>query len=211
VKLYFPSEFGVNHYIHDFKHEEWDAKKHHYELTTQLIPNIKVCRVYVGLFLEDSIGPWFGFFTKQRKYEAVGDPTKRCSYTSIFDVGKAVAILASLPIANVPSEVHLSGDTKSFAEIAQVMGKAGGGPIEVSSIEMAQYKQDVLSKPSPTPERYLRFLMGEGKIDHSETGLGNANQLVEADGTFGAWMSLEDLAKATHGMPWGDTDWQPSV
>lgn len=76
MRLYFPSEFGVNHYLHDFEHDEWNAKKHHFRLAGELIPNIRVCRVYAGLFLEESVGPWFGFFTKQGRYEAVGSPTQ---------------------------------------------------------------------------------------------------------------------------------------
>jgi len=211
VNLYFPSEFGVNHYIHDFEHEEWDAKKHHYKLATELIPNIKICRVYAGLFLEDSIGPWFGFNTKDGKYEAVGDATRLCSYTSIYDVGKAVAILASKLPAELPAEIQLNGDAKSFAEIAEMMKDAGAGSIDVSSIPLESYKQDVLAKPSPTPERYLRFLIGEGKIDHSENGLGNHNALVQSNESFGRWMTIRDLATETNGRPWADTPWPPAA
>ena len=197
----------MNHYIHDFEHEEWDAKKHHFQLTASLIPNVKVCRVYAGLFLEDSIGPWFGFDTKNGTYEAVGDPTRRCSYTSIFDVGKAVALLASMPVSEVPAEVQLAGDSRSFNEVADIMESAGGGDIEVTSIDLAQYKRDVIARPSPTPERYLRFLMGEGKIDHSDAGLGSQNALIENEADFGGWTTISDLAKETNGRPWGNEEW----
>ncbi|KAF4437780.1 isoflavone reductase family [Fusarium acutatum] len=162
VKLYFPSEFGVDHYVHDFPHEEWDAKKAHFQLASELIPDISICRVYAGLFLEDSIGPWFGFDTKGGRYEAVGDPAQKTSYTSMYDVGKALAILASQPAGTIPPEVHLSGDNKSMAEIAQIMEANGADRIQVTSVPLESYKASVLAKPSPTPERYLRFLMGEG-------------------------------------------------
>ncbi|KAM4056965.1 nmrA-like family protein [Hirsutella rhossiliensis] len=206
VRLYFPSEFGVNHYLHDFDHEEWNAKKHHFRLTSQLIPNIRVCRVYPGLFLEESIGPWFGFFTKQGKYEAIGSPAQPVTYTSMDDTGKALAVLASSPPAAVPAEVYLSGDSKSFAEIAKIMGEAGAGHIDVSRIPLNEYKAQVLSKPSPTPERYLRFLMAEGKIDHRSEGLGNHNHLVQGAGEVEAFKSMTDLAKETQGRPWVDSD-----
>jgi len=211
VKLYFPSEFGVNHYIHDFDHGEWDAKKHHYKLATELIPNIKICRIYAGLFLEDSIGPWFGFNTREKRYEAVGSPTQATSYTSIYDVAKALAILSSRPPDSLPNELQLNGDSKSFVQIANVMSEAGGGPIEVSNIDLATYKHQVLSKPSPTPERYLRFLMGEGKIDHTDAGIGNQNSLVDTDPDFGAWESINDLAWEASGTPWASSDWQPTI
>lgn len=208
VSLYFPSEFGVNHYVHDFSHEEWDAKKRHFQQAQELIPHVHVCRVYAGLFLEDSIGPWFGFFTKNAKYEAVGSPSQRTSYTSKYDVGQALAILASSPQAAIPAEVHLSGDSKSLSEIAAIMEEHGAGRIEVSSVPLESYKAKVLAKASPTPERYLRFLMGEGKIDHTDEGLGNQNGVIAGDDGLGSWKLVVDLAKETDGRPWADYDWK---
>jgi hypothetical protein len=195
VKLYFPSEFGVDHYVHDFPHEEWDAKKAHFQLASELIPDRSICRVYAGLFLEDSIGPWFGFDTKSGKYEAVGDPGQKTSYTSMYDVGKALAILASQPVGTIPPEVHLSGDSKSMAEIAEIMEANGAGRIQVTSVPLESYKVSVLGKPSPTPERYLRFLMGEGKIHHSTDGIGNQNDLVPVNGGLSTWVPMSELNK----------------
>jgi hypothetical protein len=141
----------------------------------------------------------------------VGEPTQPCSYTSILDVGKTIAILASSPLSTIPAEVQLNGDSKSFAQIAEIMSNSGGGSIDVSSIPLAEYKQDVLSKPSPTPERYLRFLMGEGKIDHTDAALGNQNSLVQGKPGFEKWKSIQDLAIETHGLPWVDADWEAST
>lgn len=204
--MYFPSEFGVNHYVHDFPHEEWDAKKNHFKIAQQVIPNVRVCRVFAGLFLEDSIGPWFGFHTSKCSYEAVGSPTQRTSYTSLDDVGRAVTIMASLNPSDIPDEINLSGDSKSFIEIARIMEDAGSKPITVSSIPLESYRSQVLSNPKPTPERYLRFLMGEGNIDHTESGLGNGNKLIESHASFGKWKSMQDLARETKGVPWGDLE-----
>ncbi|PIG80989.1 isoflavone reductase family protein, partial [Aspergillus arachidicola] len=40
--MYIPSEFGVDHYIHDFPHLEWDAKKRHDELAREILdPSVK--------------------------------------------------------------------------------------------------------------------------------------------------------------------------
>jgi hypothetical protein len=209
VKLYFPSEFGVDHYVHDFAHEEWDAKKHHYQLSKELLQDtdIVVCRVYAGLFLEDSIGPWFGFDTKNGSYEAIGNPDQATSYTSVHDVGKALAILASSSPDRVPAEIHLNGDSKSFTQNADIMARQSGSQIQVLTVPLAEYKQGVLAKPSPTPERYLRFLMAEGKIDHTATGLGNNNDLFDGVADFGRWKTMEDLAQETKGKPWGDSEW----
>ncbi|KAF5656804.1 isoflavone reductase family [Fusarium heterosporum] len=210
VKLYFPSEFGVDHYVHDFPHEEWDAKKAHFRLASELISNISICRVYAGLFLEDSIGPWFGFDTKRGRYEAVGHPGQKTSYTSMYDVGKALAILACQPVSLIPPEVHLSGDSKSMNEIAELMEANGAGRIDVSSVPLESYKASVLAKPSPTPERYLRFLMGEGKVYHSIGGMGNQNDIVQVNGGLSTWMSVSQLAKETRGRPWAEAEWETS-
>jgi hypothetical protein len=209
VKLYFPSEFGVDHYVHDFPHDEWDAKKAHFQLASELISDISICRVYAGLFLEDSIGPWFGFDTKRGRYEAVGDPAQKTSYTSMYDVGKALAILACQPVGTIPPEVHLSGDSKSMTEIAELMEANGAGRIQVTSVPLESYKASVLAKPSPTPERYLRFLMGEGKIQHSIDGIGNQNDIVQATGALSTWMSMSQLAKEARGRPWAEAEWEP--
>ncbi|KAF4975975.1 hypothetical protein FZEAL_7302 [Fusarium zealandicum] len=207
VRLYFPSEFGVDHYVHDFPHDEWDAKKEHFRLATELIPNVNICRVYAGLFLEDSIGPWFGFDTKGGRYEAVGDPAQPTSYTSMYDVGKALAVLASRPVDKVPPEVHLSGDSKSMSEIATLMEANGAGRVHVMSVPLESYKANILENPSPTPERYLRFLMGEGKINHSVDGMGNDNHMVQEIGGLSTWTSMSQLAKETRGRPWGESEW----
>ena len=211
VRLYFPSEFGVNHYIHDFPHEEWDAKKKHFKLAEELLGHgdVRICRVFAGLFLEDSIGPWFGFFTKQNRYEAVGSPNQATSYTSMRDVGRALAVLATLPSSKIPDMVHLSGDTKSVSEIAAIMEAADPlrEPIEVTTVALESYKAEVIADPRPTPERYLRFLMGEGRIDHTKDAMGNDNALIEnADGLEG-WRSMKDLAAETSGKPWM-VDWE---
>jgi hypothetical protein len=42
VQVYFPSEFGVDHYIHDFPHREWDQKKQHFQLATRVISNARI-------------------------------------------------------------------------------------------------------------------------------------------------------------------------
>jgi hypothetical protein len=196
--------------VHDFPHEEWDAKKKHYRLAQEVIPNIRICRVYAGLFLEDSIGPWFGFDTKRGRYEAVGSTDQITSYTSMRDVGRALGVLSTLDPGKVPEQVHLAGDSKSMAQIARIMEEASGekeGGIEVTSVPLTEYKADVFANPRPTPEKYLRFLMAEGLIDHTGKGLGNDNALVEGAEGFERWQSLKDLAGETGGKPWGDAEW----
>ncbi|KUL86240.1 hypothetical protein ZTR_08411 [Talaromyces verruculosus] len=209
VQVYFPSEFGVDHYVHDFSHLEWDQKKRHMELARELIPQIKVCRVFCGLFLEDSIGPWFGLDTKHGRYESVGSAKTPISFTSLGDVGKTVASLCTLPPDSIPDAVHVAGDTRSISEIADIMGAAGAGKVDVKETDLKKYKQETTAQVSKDPAAFLRFLMGEGNIQHTPAGLGNDNDLVNSGGHLWKWDTLADLAESTHGRPWKDFDWPP--
>lgn len=210
VQVYLPSEFGVDHYVHDFPHLEWDTKKEQFALAQKLIPDRKICRVFCGLFIEDSIGPWFGFDTKNGLYESVGPANSPISFTSLQDVGKVVASLATLPKERIPDTVHVGGDTRSFLGISEIMRDAGAGPIEVSEVSLSEYKKEVTSTSSWDPARYLRFLMGENKINHTAGALGDDNELVNPNGELWKWKDLTDLARDTGGKPWKDFPWPPA-
>lgn len=209
VQVYFPSEFGVDHYVHDFPHGEWDQKKRHFELAGQLIPQVKVCRVFCGLFLEDSIGPWFGFDTVRGRYGSVGSAKSLVSFTGLEDVGKTVASLAAMPLMSIPEVVHIAGDTRSIEEIAKVMEGAGAGPIEITEVDLMKYKEETTGKVSNDPASYLRFLMEENKINHTASGLGSDNDLINLQQKTWKWKTMKDLAKSTNGRPWKDFPWPP--
>lgn len=200
VSMYFPSEFGVDHIVHEFKQAFWDAKKRHYE-DVEKLGCTRVSRVYVGLFTEDSIGPWFGFNTKTGVYECIGSPDAKVSFTSREDSGKTMAALASLPLHEVPEEVHIAGDTQSFNEIAEIMELAGAGSITVQRLDLEEFKDKLMKEPATTPAPYLRFLIGEGKIEHRKEGLGCDNDLVNKDESKWKWKTLTDLAGETGGKP----------
>ncbi|KAF3910370.1 hypothetical protein ABW20_dc0100751 [Dactylellina cionopaga] len=201
VKLYIPSEFGVDHYLHDFEHPEWDKKKTHFEAVSER-KDLKICRIFPGLFMEHSIGPWYGLNTKEGRYEFVGSGDTLISFTSIPDVGKAVAsALANIPIESFPDKLYISGDAVSLKQIAGLMKSAGAGDIQVSLLDLAEYKQDTLAAPGLDPASYLRFLMAEGKIDNKSQ---NDNELVNPGETLWRWKKMSDHAQETKGRPWSD-------
>lgn len=171
-------------------------------LAKKLIPHIRICTVFNGLFLEDSIGPWFGFDTKNAVYEVAGSRHARVSLTSMEDVGKAVATLAAMPLEDVPTSIQIAGDTVSFDDIARIMSEAGGREISVGEIDGKAYREDVLRQETTSPEKHLRFLMGDGSIDYSSSGRGNQNELVNPEEKDWTWKSVKDLAKETNGTPW---------
>ncbi|KAE8167566.1 hypothetical protein BDV40DRAFT_312775 [Aspergillus tamarii] len=212
IKLYIPSEFGVDHYVHDFPHLEWDAKKRHYDLAREILdPEVKVCRVFCGLFMEDSIGPWFGFDTRGGRYECVGSSGEVVSFTGLGDVGRVVARLCGLfaegGVREVPDVVHVAGDTRSISDVAELMEREGGGPIEVTEVALGEYKDKVTKVVGSDPASYLRFLIGEGKINHSPAGLGCDNEVVNSGERVWKWKSLGELARETRGRPWRDFEW----
>ncbi|KAB8078741.1 hypothetical protein BDV29DRAFT_129360 [Aspergillus leporis] len=207
IQVYFPSEFGVNHYVHDFAHLEWDAKKAHFNLARVLIPNVKICRVFCGLFMEDSVGPWFGFDTKAGRYESVGSSRVPVSFTGLIDVGRVVAALCGFDRKEIPDVVSVGGDTRAISDVARIMEEAGAGKIDVREIELREYKERVTGVLSSDPAAYLRFLMGEGKINHSFGGLGCDNELVNPGQRVWKWKSFVELARETGGRPWEDFAW----
>jgi hypothetical protein len=80
-----------------------------------------------------------------------------------------------------------------MVDIASVIGKAGAGEVEVTAIDYEEYKRSTIEEGAPTPEKYLRFLIRNGSIDHSERGLGNHNELVNPGKGYGSgrvWKSM---------------------
>ena len=207
VQLYIPSEFGVDHTVHDFPHAEWDRKKHHQDKVKTVLLNTRVCRIYIGLFLEDSIGPWFGFDTKHGIYESVGSPDKLISFTALGDVGNVVAQIARTPTEQVPETLHISGDALTIRQLAAAMEHAGSSSIQITEIDLDGFKQKAVAEGTQDPAKCLRFLMGEGKIDHTMTGLGNDNELVNPSQRNWSWKTVAQYAKEAGGRPWADLDW----
>lgn len=207
IRVYFPSEFGVDHYGHDFAHLEWHEKKKHLANAQRVVPHMKICRVFCGLFLEDRIGPWFGLDTQDGKYTSVGSFRTPVSFTSIGDVGRAVASLATMSTEKIPDVVHVGGDSRSIAEIAGIMESAGAGHIDIDCLLYDKYKKETTAEPSWRPAAYLWFLMGDGGIAHTSAFLGDDNELVNPGQRLWRWKTIEDLARKTNGQPVKDVLW----
>jgi len=154
--------------------------------------------------MELSIGPWFGFNTKEGKYEAIGSADAPISFTSLADVGRAVSVICTLRLDHVPVDMHLSGDVKTMNEIKEIMEKAGAGEIKIEVKDQEQYKEILQHKESKDPARHLMLLMGASRINHTEDGLGTSNDLVNPGERMWKWKTIEDYAKETKGKPWAD-------
>lgn len=152
--------------------------------------------------MEFSVGtPWFGYDSTNRKFEAVGNADAKGTFTGLDDIARVVAALAVMDPQSLPDDIRIMGDARSANEIAELMGKAGAGDIEVTSIDYDEYRKKTIEEGSLYPAKYLRFLMGDGRLDHSDTGLGNKNELVNPGGKSWKWKTMEEFAKETGGRP----------
>lgn len=212
VKLYFPSEFGVDHMLHDFQMREWDGKKKHLKLAREVCKpaGIKVCRVFIGLFLEDAFGEWYGYGKAERDesgrerivVEAVGDLDSVVSYTSLGDVGKVITVLSTeVSVGDVPESLRLAGSSSSMREVSKVIyeqNKSRGTSVVLRKRDGAKMKEELIAEKSTDSLKYLRFLMGDGSIDYrnkQDGGLGNDNEVVNPGEKYFKWMTWQEQLK----------------
>ena len=200
INLYFPSEFGVHHgdgTDPDYDLDAWHHKHHHVELAKELFPShVKVCSVYISLFTELTIGAFYGLDVKNGKFEAVGSANQPITFTSLVDTGKVIAALSSLPLQQIPDQVRISGDSVSLNTFAGELTAAGGGPIEVTEVDLEEYKTAAKALTEKKPWQYLRFLMGGGNLDFTKH---NHNDLVNPGGQEWQWKTVKEYAKEVKG------------
>jgi hypothetical protein len=206
--MYFPSEFGVDHTLHEFPNKTWDFKRRHMDHARRIASernaeqqgsiHLKVCRVFIGLFLEDLI-PELGLDIENFRLESVGPVDTKISYTSMDDVGKILAVLATMStdkLTTVPETIRLSGTDASIKETASYGMMVTGRNVLVESVDGPSFKRNTLESEDQNPYPYLRFLMGDGSIDYrakSRGGLGNDNELINPKETKFQWKTLLDL------------------
>ena len=77
--------------------------------------------------------------------------------------------------------------------------------ISVKTIDATEYRRKTIESGERDPAGYLRFLIGNGSIDHCskvEGGIGNDNELVNPGGARWKWKSMANYAAEIHGRPW---------
>ncbi|KZT38700.1 NAD(P)-binding protein [Sistotremastrum suecicum HHB10207 ss-3] len=204
VKVYIPSEYGVDHAKINFEAPMLKSKLHHQEIARELgRGELKVVAVYVGLFLEDSIvgaqyAPLLGFDQEHVTYTSVGPPTVRANYVGIQDIARSVARVAQLAIdpktsSTVPDHVRISGAVASYADIAAVVEKVAGTKIKLESIELAEWKEKMIASPGLIA--YMRYIPGAGLMNYEND---NHNELVNPGESLWKWKSVEDQIKNLH-------------
>jgi hypothetical protein len=162
---------------------------------------LKFDQVFIGLFLEGSVGRWFGLATDKGVYEAIGSADAKVSFTSVDDVSRVLAVLAGMSEAKLeelPNRLHISGTSASMSAVGRLMSKAQSAPkrgVSVTTADEAEHREKTLRSGPRNPAPCLRFLMGNGSIDHRpqpEGGIGSGNGLVHAGESRSKWKPMEE-------------------
>ncbi|KAI0696576.1 NAD-P-binding protein [Cerioporus squamosus] len=199
AKVYFLSEFGIDHRLSDFagyENDEWVIKKKLAAETREKVKGKKVVAVYTSIFLQIAFTGVIGFDVENNTFTTYGSPSGKVTFTSLPDVGKALAQLAILAIepatsAKVPDEVRIASNTLSFEDIRDIVARVKG--VEKGKIvtEDLDAKREELKKAPNAPGAilgFLRVLIGEGKLDFSD----NSNELINPGQSLWKWKTVED-------------------
>ncbi|KAL7282973.1 hypothetical protein ACG7TL_002391 [Trametes sanguinea] len=201
AKVFFLSEFGVDHTRNDFPgydHHEWQTKRELASEARELAQGTltQVIAVYTGLFLELTVKPIMGFDLENNIFACYGSPTQKVTFTSMSDVGRSLARVSALALepltaSKVPEELRISGTTISFEDVRDLVAQTKGlQKAEVRSEGLEEAKNRLREAPGSHIVEYIRVLMGEGKLDFSDD---NLNSLVNPAEAFWKWKSVRDL------------------
>ncbi|KAI0700548.1 NAD-P-binding protein [Cerioporus squamosus] len=185
ARVYFLSEFGVDHRQNDFPgydHHEWAVKRELAEdARASAGGKVKIIAVYTGLFLEGAFMPFAGYDLENNAFSCIGPSAQRVAFTSTADIGRAVAELACLALnpetaPQVGGDVCIAGTVASYDDVRDMVAKIKGerGVISTGDLWIKKRELQELGGQASVLD-YIRILMGEGKLDFSGD---NANELV---------------------------------
>ncbi|KAF7189355.1 Isoflavone reductase [Pseudocercospora fuligena] len=206
TKAYFPSEFGIDGSTLDFRHESFERSKSLSQLARNSLHNTKVCQVFPGIFLENVLGPWLGLIDTTSndgmRLISVGSKHTPISCTSVMDIGRSVAQLCLLPPSHIPDIIHLAGTTNSMVQMADIIARERRDQMKVVELSLSDYKASVLVSSPSNEAEYLKFVIGEGKVNHGKGGLWNGNELVNPRESSWKWKTFEDMVKENDERLW---------
>ncbi|KAG9017074.1 hypothetical protein FRB90_001853 [Tulasnella sp. 427] len=202
VKVYFPSEYGVDLRPLGKYGKPYEGKTIAADFARQLNGGVlKVISVYVGALLEIlfMFPAALGIDTSNRVVTVLGNPEAKFSSCSARNISSSIARLAILAVQDpksVPDHVRLNGTTSSMKEIAEFIGKANGAEIKVN----AQGAEALEAKIESDNDKLAlaRYVMGNGTMDYTND---NVNELVNPNGSFWTWDSMEGEVTKTKGLP----------
>ncbi|KIO26433.1 hypothetical protein M407DRAFT_235092 [Tulasnella calospora MUT 4182] len=170
VKVYIPTEFGIDYRKLPFEHPVWELKLAHDTYARSVSGGkLKVVSIYVGLFLDDTfpVGTALGLDTPGRVYTSVLSAETAVSFLSRDDIARGLAQLVSR-VRGEEIKVETMGEEEAKAAI-----KAGNFWVA------------------------LRYTMGYGLTDFSKE---NANEIINPGESIWKWKTVQEYVEETKGV-----------
>ncbi|KAG8946363.1 hypothetical protein FRC04_011909 [Tulasnella sp. 424] len=200
VKVYIPTEFGIDHRKMPFEHPIWELKLAHDTYARSVSDGkLKVVSIFVGLFLDDTfpVGPALGLDTLGGVYTSVLSPDTRVSFLSRDDIASSVArisVLATANPASVPDYARINGSSISYRDLARLVGQVRGEEIKLETMGEEEAKAAIKSGNFWVA---LRYTMGYGLTDFSTD---NANEVINPGESQWKWKTVQEYVEETKGV-----------
>ncbi|ODN00925.1 Isoflavone reductase-like protein [Orchesella cincta] len=200
VKLYFPSEYGANHYkFLNYNHPLFEGKRKHFKQAKER--GLNTIRMLTGGIMESIFGKLdcvSGVLTLAGN--AADIP---CAITAERDLGPFILeaiFLAYSDIAKCPDEIEVYSDMKTMREYANGFDKVSGLVTQIEQVPLEEFKAEYEKSAKPFV-KLLMIMFAEGAFDFSNA---TGNQLLNPNETVWKLKRIEEYAKETGGMPWKD-------
>lgn len=130
VKVYVPSEFGVD-YTQQPEFHFLDLKKNHLA-AARAVPGLKTVAVQTGVFGEFTVNhPSFLRLDPATNKADPINPDAVWTTTFITDIAAALAVLLAKPVKDIPDVVNLQGQKLSFREYYNLYGEKKGVKVDI--------------------------------------------------------------------------------
>ena len=100
-----------------------------------------------------------GIDIANNEFTAYGSPAQRVTFTSLRDIGRAVArlaILAAADAGSVPDDVRIAGGTVTFEDVRDIVAKVRGvAPVRIRTEDL-RAKREMLRTAGVPFHEYIR-------------------------------------------------------
>jgi hypothetical protein len=204
VDVYFPSEWGTNHYdtkrMGGLDHTVFAEKKEHW-MEVGLKPGLKRVRFHCGMIMESTFGTWAGLDCKKGVWRVPGNGETPIAFTAAKDIGRfavEAALLAFSEPGKIPEALEVVGDTASLKDCATLMDAVSG---KKTKLHMLSY-QDALTKQTTSKDFLSIFpLLFQAGALNLKRGEANGNAILNPNEEIWQLVKLADFARQTGGIP----------
>ncbi|CAL8114292.1 unnamed protein product [Orchesella dallaii] len=200
VKLYFPSEFGTNHYKYtNYSHPLFDGKRMHFKQAKER--GLNPIRMLTGCIMEFAFGKQrFGIDCISGVWTVVGNGADiPCATTAERDLGRftlEAVLLALSDITKCPDAIEVYSDLKTLREYAKALDRVSERETKIVQAQLDDFKaQYEATQDFP---KLIMIMLAEGAFDFSKS---TGNQLLNPNDSVWQLKRFEEFAKETGGIP----------